>query len=86
MYITERKILDIVYTIKKQERYQPVTKFTYWPVLDSFNNWNILLLSRRSTSFDVFNEINQVVIDEISDNMASLVQYCKYYAINKADT
>ena len=26
----------------KQERYQPVTKCTYWPVLGSFNNWNII--------------------------------------------
>ena len=26
----------------KQERYKPVTKCTYWPVLGSFNNWNII--------------------------------------------
>ena len=23
----------------KQERYKPVTKFNYWPVLGAFNNW-----------------------------------------------
>ena len=27
--------------LKKQSRYQPVTEFTYWPVLVSYNNWNI---------------------------------------------
>ena len=26
----------------KKERYKPVTKCTYWPVLGSFNNWNII--------------------------------------------
>ena len=29
----------------KQDRYKPVTNFTYWPVLGYFNNWNIILLS-----------------------------------------
>ena len=24
----------------KQDRYKPVTKCTYWPVLGAFNNWN----------------------------------------------
>ena len=28
----------------KQERYKPVTKCTYWPVLGSFKNWNIIQL------------------------------------------
>ena len=27
-----------------QERYKSVTKCNYWPVLGSFNNWNIILL------------------------------------------
>ena len=26
----------------KQERYKPVTKCNYWPVLGSFSNWNII--------------------------------------------
>ena len=26
----------------KQYRYKPVTKFTYWSVLGSFKNWNII--------------------------------------------
>ena len=30
---------------EKQERYKPVTNCTYWPVLGSFNNWNIIELS-----------------------------------------
>ena len=38
----------------KQERYKPVTKCTYWPVLGSFNNFNIILLSSNSTSSDTF--------------------------------
>ena len=54
----------------KTERYKPVTKCTYWPVLGYFNNGNIIQLSSNSTSSDTFDEIHQVVIDGISDNMA----------------
>ena len=60
-------------TSDKQERYKPGTKCTYWSVLGSFNNWNIIELLPKSTSFDTFDEIYQVVLDGISDNMASLV-------------
>ena len=52
----------------------------------SFNNWNIIQLSSKSTSSDTFYEIHQVVLDGISDNMASLVESCKYGAINTTDT
>ena len=44
----------------KQERYQPVTKCTYWPVFGAFNNWNIIELSSKSTSTETFDEIHQV--------------------------
>ena len=42
--------------------------------------------SHKSTPFDAFDEIHQVVLDGTSDNMASLVQYRKYGDINTADT
>ena len=61
-----------------KERYKPVTKCNYWPVLGDFNNWNIIQLSSKSTSSDTFDEIHHVVIDGISDNMASLVESGKY--------
>ena len=57
----------------KKERYKPVTKCTYWPVLGSFKNWNIIQLSQKSTPLDAFDEIHQVNLDGISDNMASLI-------------
>ena len=66
----------------KQEHYKTVTKCTYCPVLGSFKNWNIIQLSQKSTPYDAFDEINQVVLDGISDNMASLVESGKYGAIN----
>ena len=50
------------------------------------NNWKIIELSQKSTSSDTFDEIHQVVLDEISDNMASLVESVKYGSINKTDT
>ena len=55
-------------------------------VLGSFNNQIIIQLSQKSTSSDAFDEIKQVVIDGISDNMASLVESEKYGAINTTDT
>ena len=70
----------------KHERYKPVTKCNYCPVLGSFNNWNIIELSQKLTSSDTFDEMHQVVLDVISDNMASLVESVKYGAINTTDT
>ena len=58
----------------KQERYKPFTNCTYWPVLGAFNNWNIILFSSKSNSSDKFDEIHQVILDGISDIMASLVE------------
>ena len=43
-------------------------------------------MSQKSTSSDTFDEIHQVVLDGISDNMASLVESGKYGAINTTDT
>ena len=41
---------------EKQERYKPVTKCTYWPVLGELNNWNIIELSSKSTSSEKFDD------------------------------
>ena len=71
---------------EKQERYKHFTKCNYWPVLGEFNNWNIIELSSKSSSSETFDEIHQVVLDCISDNMASLVESVKYGAINTTGT
>ena len=42
----------------KQEQYKPVTNCTYWPLIWSFNNWNIIQLSQKSTSSNTFYEIH----------------------------
>ena len=73
-------------SLDKQDRSKPLTKCTYWPVLGSFNNWNIIQLSSKSTSSDTFDEIHQVVLDGISDNMDSLVESGIYRSINTTDT
>ena len=70
----------------EQERYKPVTKCTYWPVLWYFNNLNIIQLSQKSTPSDTFDEIHQVVLDGISDNMDSIFESVKYEAIHTTDT
>ena len=56
--------------LDEQERYNPVNKCNYWPVLGYFNNCNIIQLSQMSTPSDAFDEIHQVILDGISDNMA----------------
>ena len=71
---------------KKQARYQLVTDCTYWPVLGSCKNWNIIHITPKSSPFEVFEEIHKVVLGLISDNMPSLVQYGKYSFINTSDT
>ena len=71
---------------KKHARYQPVINCTYWTVLGSYNNWNIIELTPKSTPFEAFQKIHQVVLDRISENMASLVQAGMYVTINTDDT
>ena len=71
---------------KKQARYQPVTNSTYWTVLVSYNNWNIIELTSKSTPFQAFDETHQIILDNIIDNMASLVQSIIYDDINTDDT
>ena len=70
----------------EQEHYETVTKCTHWPVLGTLEICNIILLSQKSTPSDTFDEIQQVVLDRISDNMASLVESGKYGAIDTTDT
>ena len=43
-------------------------------------------MSPKSKPFEVFEEINQVVLDGISDNMAALVQCGNCGSINRSDT
>ena len=43
-------------------------------------------MSSKSTSTETFDEIHQVVLDGISDNLASLVESGKYGAKNTTDT
>ena len=65
----------------KQARYQPVTNCTYWPVLGSYKNWTTIKLTPKSIPSDAFDEIHHVVLDGISENMASSVQSGMYCAI-----
>ena len=69
----------------KQERYKHVINFTYWPVLGPYKNWTIINLTPKSIPSEEFDEIHQVVLDGISENMASLFQSGMYGAINTDD-
>ena len=70
----------------EQERFKPVTKYIYSPALGSFNNCNNILLSQKSTPSDAFDEIQQVLLDGISDIMDSLFESGTYGAVNTTDT
>ena len=54
--------------------------------MGSYKNWNIIEITPKSTPYEEFDEIHQVVIDVIIDNMASLVQSVMYGDINTDDT
>ena len=69
----------------KHTCYQPVVYYTYWPMLGSFKNWNIIQFTNNTTSSERFDEVHTVVLDVISENMASLVNLGKYGTINAAD-
>ena len=66
----------------KHPRYQPVVECIYWTVLGSFNNWNIFPFSNKITSSEDFDTVHNVFLDNISDNMAILLQLRKYGDIN----
>ena len=51
-------------------------------MLGSFKNCNIIKFTNKTTFSEVFDEINKVIIGDISDNMKSLVYSGKYGAIN----
>ena len=51
-------------------------------MLGSFNNFNTIKFSHKAMTSKDFKEIHQVVIDDISNNMAALVQSGKYGTTN----
>ena len=55
-------------------------------MLGSFNNWNIIKFTNKTTSSEYFDDVHKVVLDGISDNMSSLLQLGKYGDINSEDT
>ena len=78
--------LGFMVYLKKLARYQHVKYCTYWSVLGSYKNCNIIQLTPKSTLFEAFDEIHKVVLDSTSDNMASSVQPGMHSVINKDDT
>ena len=54
-------------------------------MLGPLNNWNIILFTNKTKSSEYFYAVHKVVLDGISDNMASLVQLGLYVAINAED-
>ena len=53
----------------KHPRYQLVEDFTYWYVFGSFNNWNIIQFTYKTTSSKDFDAVHKVVLEGIIDNM-----------------
>ena len=47
-----------------------------------YKNWNIINLTPKSIPSEAYDEIHQLVLDEISENMASSVQSGMYGDIN----
>ena len=70
----------------QQTHYKHVKYFTYYPVLGSFNNWNIILFSHNATSTEYIDTNNQVILDIISENMSAFVKAGNYGDINITDT
>ena len=52
----------------------------------SFNNWNIIKLSRKAKSSEEIDKLYQVLLEDINKNMAALVQTGQCCAINTTDT
>ena len=74
-----------VFSQQNRHATNPVTNCTCWPVLGPYNNWTIIELTPKLIPFEAFDEIHQVVLDGISENMASLFQSGMYGDIGTAD-
>ena len=57
----------------QQPRYQPIVGCTYHPESDSFNNWNIIHFTNKTTCSEEFDEVHKVFLDGISTNMVLLL-------------
>ena len=57
----------------------------YCHVLGSFNNFNIIRFTNKTTSSEYFDVVHKVVLGGISDNILYLIQLVKCGAINSAD-
>ena len=67
---------------QQQMCYQLLIDLTYCPVLGLFNNWNIIILSHKAITSEVFEKIRQVSLYGISNNMYLLVQSDNYGSTN----
>ena len=54
-------------------------------MLGSFNNWNIIQFTNKTTTLEEFDAVHKVLLDGIGDNMSALFQNGKYGVINNAD-
>ena len=73
IYVYFRQTCNTGVTPRQQPRYQQVHYCTYCTILGSFTNCNIIKFSHKSTTRESFDDINQVIFDDTSDDMASLV-------------
>ena len=55
-------------------------------MLVSFNNWNIIQFAHKATSSEYIDKIHQVVLEGITDNIATLVRNGQYGATNTTYT
>ena len=66
--------------------YQPVKDFTFYPVLCSSNNKNMIQCSHKATSSEDLDKFHQVIIDDINNNIPVWVKNGQYGAIDTTDT
>ena len=89
-FIVYTTMLDNLFVYKlvhnKHPHYQPVVDYTYWHVLGSFNNWNIIQLINKTTPSEYFDSVHKVGLYVTIDSTTSLVQSRKYGATNEMDT
>ena len=69
----------------KQTRYQPVVDCTYWPMLGSFNNWNIIQFTNKKLPSGDFDAVHKLLLYGIGDYIDYIVQLGKYGSINEVD-
>ena len=66
-----------------QPQHQPIVDLIYWPVLVTYNKWNIINFKNKYTYIEYFDDIFRFFLEGIIEYMVSIVKIGNYFIVSK---